>query len=185
MTWVNIGCGPFKAPEPWINTDVVSFPGNVEPDVLVKTPWPSELLKHGYSEGSLTRVYLGHVMEHIRWDRVPQFMEELKMMCADGAEVMIVGPDSNRVLQHWKNGIGTWDDVLAVLEDDYHYQTIPADWEGARHCWNSYEDRVVRILKDAGLSNVQAVPINAKDLAGWPVVSHVATQCAAKGTVTK
>jgi len=185
MTWLNIGCGPFKAPKPWVNTDVISIPGNVEPDILVKTPWPSELVEHGIPKGSLERVYLGHVMEHIRWDRIHDFMDQLKQMCAPGAEVMIVGPDSNRTIQLWKEGIDTWEDVIGILEDDVHYQTTRADWEGARHCWNCYEGRIVRLLQDAGFDAVEAVPINPDALEGWPVVAFTQHQCAAKGRVPK
>ena len=54
-----------------------------------------------------------------------------------------------------------------------------------RHCWNCYEDRVVRLLSDAGFDNVEAVAIDPEALAGWPVVAFTQHQCAVKGVVTK
>lgn len=178
MTWLNIGCGPFPAPKPWTNTDVISIPRNVEPDVLVKTPWPLELTKHGIGRHSVERVYMGHVLEHVRWDRLPRFFKELKQLLVPGAQVCVVGPDVNRVIQGWARGEWSWEHVIGILEDDVHYQTVRADWDGARHCWNSYEGRIARLLEENGFTHVTPTPVDRDALAGWPVVDFASHQCA-------
>ena len=183
--WLNIGCGPFRAPAPWVNTDVVRIHGLIEPDILVETPWPSELVNHGVSFGSVERVYLGHVLEHISWAYVNEFMLQLKQICAPGAEIMVVGPDSKKIIGAFSEGASSLDEVMAIIEDDIHYQQPLAQWDGARHCWNCYEERIVRILSSSGLEQVEALAVDQDVLAGWPIVSFAPYQCAAKGMVPK
>lgn len=183
--WLNIGCGPFSAPAPWVNTDVVRIHGLIEPDILVESPWPAELVKHGILNGSVERVYLGHVLEHVSWTYVHEFMQQLKQLCAPGAEVVVVGPDSKKVIEAFRTGDSLLDDVMAIIEDDLHYQNAPTQWDGARHCWNCYEERIVRMMTNCGLEGVEAVPMDQDSLAGWPVVSFAPFQCAAKGRVPK
>jgi hypothetical protein len=178
-SWLNIGCGPFRAPEPWINTDVIRISGNVEPDILMTSWRPAELA--GTFE-DVERIYLGHVLEHVRWEIVGDFLGECLELLAPGGRICVVGPDVNRNIQRYHAGQETWDQVIAVLEDDVHYQTTPADWDGARHAWNCYEGRVVRALAAAGFVDVTALPITEEALAGWPVVAHTLHQCAAVGT---
>lgn len=180
-TFLNIGCGPFRAPEPWINTDVVSIPGNVEPDIVVDSWEPGRVLDHGIEPYSVERLYLGHVLEHVRWDLVQQFLFECRALLIPGGRICVVGPDVNRNLQRWMAGLEPWDQVLAVLEDDVHQQQTPAEWDGARHQWNCYEDRVVRALTAAGFTDVEAVPVTPEGLSGWPVVSYTQHQCAVVG----
>ncbi len=171
---INIGCGPFPAPSPWINTDVIRIPGNVEPDVVMDSWHPSELS----ALGDVERIYLGHVLEHVRWELVHDFLVECRDLLVPGGRICVVGPDVNRNIQRWHAGQETWDQVLAVLEDDVHFQAIPAEWDGARHAWNCYEGRVVRALEAAGFAEVTALPITPEALAGWPVVAHTQHQCA-------
>lgn len=176
MTWLNIGCGPFRAPEPWVNTDVVRIEGNVEPDIVVSSWHPAVI--RGYLSDDVERLYLGHVLEHVRWENVHDFLVECRELLVPGGKVCVVGPDVNRMIHRWRQGLEGWDQVLAVLEDDVHQQQTPAEWDGARHAWNTYEGRVVRALTTAGFVEVTALEVTPTALAGWPVVSHAAHQCA-------
>lgn len=173
--WLNIGCGPFRAPEPWVNVDVVRIPGQIEPDLVADSWDPGSL---PVKLGSVKRIYLGHVLEHVRWDRVHYFLWRCLGLLAPGGEIAVVGPDTNRMLQRWRDGLEPWGQVLAVLEDDVHAQQAPAEWDGARHQWNAYEARVVRALTAAGFVDVTAVPVTEEALARWPVASHAPHQCA-------
>lgn len=174
-TWLNIGCGPFRAPAPWLNVDVVHIPGQIEPDILADSWNPGTL---PFKLGTVERIYLGHVLEHVRWDRVNWFLSQCRGLLAPGGEIAVVGPDINRMIQRWHEGLEPWGQVLAVLEDDVHQQQTPAEWDGARHQWNAYEGRVVRALGAAGFTEVRGVPVDDNALGRWPVVSFAPHQCA-------
>src|SRR5690606_17814756 len=70
--WLNVGCGTHRAPAPWVNIDVVDQ-GDTRPDVVVPagTPLP-------YEAGTVERVYLGHVLEHVPWPNVAGFLAEIR-----------------------------------------------------------------------------------------------------------
>lgn len=177
--WLNIGCGPYPAPAPWVNVDVVRA-HNIQPDILAPSWEPSSF---GIDPSTVERVYLGHVLEHVAWPHVPTFLAQVRDLMASGGQVCVVGPDTNRTLQLWRDGSTDWSLVMAVLEDDTHYQSTPEMWDGARHAWNCYEARVVRALTDAGFEHVTPHPVvRDAPLVHWPVVAYTNWQCAAIGT---
>lgn len=162
----------------WINTDVVHLPGNVEPDIVVTADDPIPFPAYSFD-----RIYMGHVLEHVPWDKVVSFLKLAKEALKSGGELMVVCPDVNRALVHHLTTDADLDWYKGIIEDDVHFQQTPAEWFGARHCWNAYEERVVRAIEMAGYHNVQTVDV--KDTAamqGWPLVSQADWQCAAKAT---
>jgi len=183
---LNVGCGPHRAPEPWVNLDVHVGDG-VEPDVQVDDPmFPLA----GYPDGTVARVYLGHVLEHVEWDMLPAFLADIARALRPGGELAVVGPDVFRVIEHWHAGRESWQLVESALETPWPYASpdtdgetwsIGAGWSGARHHWNCYEARVVWALRTVPeLAEVEAVPVTPEALAGWPVVAHTQWQCAVR-----
>ncbi len=175
--WLNIGCGPFPAPAPWVNTDVASN-GATTPDVLVThdDPFPFE-------NDSAQRIYLGHVLEHVPWPKVGEFMDEVRRVLRPGGEVCVVGPDVFRTIERWHDGTETWEAITLQVEDDHDYQAWArgeTPWEGMRHCWNAYEARIVRLLERHGFADVTPLPVTEHALTGWPVVAYTQTQCAVR-----
>jgi len=172
---VNLGCGPFLAPKPWVNVDVIYIPKVITPSVVVKPgeplPWNDEVAD---------RVYLGHMLEHVEWADVSALLADVRRILCEGGEVCVVGPDVNRTLQRWHDGDENWQQVLGVIEDDLHYQEAQAEWAGARHAWNCNEGRVMRALTAAGFRDVQPLPITEEALAEWPVVAFTQHQCAVR-----
>lgn len=168
---INIGCGPFRAPSPWVNVDVISIEGHIEPDVVVPSIWPETWDMSGF-----TKVYMGHVLEHIQWELVPDFLKQVIDRCEDEAELVMVGPDIRKFAAKWKNGLMDWSEVLGALEDHTSFQPA-GQWDGARHQWNCYGDRLEHVARHVGLSNVRQVDVNEHELGGWPVTSYVDTQC--------
>ena len=168
---VNIGCGPFRAPSPWVNVDITRIEGHIEPDVVVPSMWPADWELTGF-----TKVYMGHVLEHIQWERVPEFLQQVLDKCEPGAEICIVGPDIWLFLSLWKQGKITKQAVAGAIEHHYSFQDAGM-WDGARHQWNCYEDRLINIATYAGLNDVTAVPVEEGHLRDWPVTSYVDTQC--------
>lgn len=173
---INVGCGPFRAPSPWVNVDVIHLDGHIEPDIVVPSMWPADWDLTGF-----TKVYMGHVLEHIQWERVPEFLQQVLDKCEDGAEIAIVCPDITRFLARWKAGTLEWEDVAGALE--HHLSFQPAGtWDGARHQWNAYGKRLVDVAIHAGLANVREVTVHPAELDGWPVTSFVDTQCCVLAT---
>lgn len=172
--WLNIGCGPHRAPAPWVNVDRVRIPGRIEPDIC--EAWPS-----GYAASdSVRRVYLGHVVEHMTWDDssgmgLPSFLEAVFRIVEPGGEVMIVGPDVKRALTMWKKGTVSSRLLWQIMEHDS--PTDDVDWKGRRHLWNCTVDRVCRALSAAGFVGVDEIPIQHVS-EPWPVVARSAWQLA-------
>lgn len=162
----------------WINTDVVRESGLVEPDLVVTHDDPLPFPAYSFD-----RIYMGHVLEHVPWDKTVSFLKLAKETLKSDGELMVVCPDINRALNYFLAGNEDLRWYKSVIEDDFHYQENPSDWFGARHCWNAYEERVERVVNIAGYKNVQIVDINDPlQMFGWPLVSKAAWQCAVKAT---
>lgn len=173
---INIGCGPFRASAPWVNVDVTYIEGHIEPDVVVPSMWPADWDLTGF-----TKVYMGHVLEHVQWERVVDFIKQVLDKCVVGAEVCIVGPDIMKFLSLWKADMLEWGDVAGAIENHTSFQPA-GTWDGARHQWNCYEQRLLDVVTHAGLESVTPVPVTEGQLGDWPVTSYVNTQCCVIGT---
>jgi predicted SAM-dependent methyltransferase len=170
---LNIGCGPHYA-KGWTNVDVIAN-DECHPDVVA-----SVLDGLPFEDGAADRIYLGHVLEHIPWARVPEFLEEIYRVASAGCELMIVGPDVNLTIKGWaagkwhsKDGDGGYWLVESVLEHSAYYMTGGEGWEGARHQWNCTEERSADIVQHAGfeLGDSYTGRLLATRDKGWPLVA--------------
>lgn len=181
--WLNVGCGPHRAPAPWINLDVHRG-GTVDPDVIVADNMRPCA---DWADGTVDRIYLGHVLEHVPMDELGPFLADLQRALRPGGEIAVVGPDVLRTIERWHAGQEPWELVVSTLEGPDYY---PADgghqiadnpaagWRYARHWWNCTEARVVRILVNTGFVDVTARTLTADHLAEWPVVGYAPWQMA-------
>jgi hypothetical protein len=180
--WLNVGCGQHYAPG-WHNVDVVCRPElGITPDQVV----PARVrLDEVFPAGGFDRVFLGHVLEHVPWGWVPEFLAGVTRVLAPGGEVLVVGPDCFRVIERWRDGLEPWWLVVQCLEGDSSKPGLGDEsvWDGARHHWNAHEQRVVDALETAGFVGVTGVPLGSELLNGWPVVLRVEWQCAVYGRV--
>lgn len=180
---LNLGCGPHYAPG-WLNADVVRT-DVIHPDVVVN---PSEPLP--FPAHSFDRCFMGHVLEHIRWEDVPTTLADVARVVRPGGEVLVVGPDFRVALEKLATSPdkrGAISHVWEVTEDHSHYQreSKDRDWPGARHQWNCYAERVVWAMNRAGFVDVRAVPLDPAIIGSWPVVDYTNTsQCAVIGRVS-
>lgn len=167
---LNLGCGPHYA-KGWWNVDLVqSDEHDIHPDEIIEAG-PRLPFEDSQFEAS----YVGHLIEHVPWTLVPDVFSELKRVTVDGGKFCIVGPDTKRTIQLYKDGREPWHMVEAVLEDDVAFMT-EGQWEGARHQWNCYEERVMKLLAHHGYS-ATALDMTQPDLFGdWPVVAFTAWQ---------
>lgn len=165
--WLNVGCGTHLAPKPWHNIDTVRIMG---PDVLpLDAINPDEIVDPDkplpYDDSSCDRVLLSHVLEHVPWEAVPDFLRDVRRVAS--GEVLIVGPDAYRTIEAYKAGKEPWTIVKSVLEHK-NYPDDMKDWPGAPHHWNCHEDRVLEALRRTGWS---AEPADQSILGDWPVVA--------------
>lgn len=164
---LNLGCGPFRA-EGWCNADVIADE-TIRPDFVVPVDGPLP-----FAQWSFRRAFLGHVLEHVAWDKLPALLSEVQRVVRPGGEVLVVGPDTERAIARLEAepGDAARSFLWGVLEDDRHRQNHAGDWNGARHQWNCYESRVVRLLDAAGFNEVRAVPLHPDQLGSWPIVDY-------------
>lgn len=178
---LNLGCGQHSFPG-WFNVDVIET-DIIRPDQIV--PFDGSL---PFDDGAFERAYLGHVLEHIPWDRVQIALAEVRRVVRKGGEVRIVGPDVKRAI---RRSIDNPDKPAAeshlweVIEDHSHHQRQESiDWPGARHQWCAYADRIVWAMNKAGFVDVQELPLVANEFKDWPVVDFTnSSQCAVAAKV--
>jgi predicted SAM-dependent methyltransferase len=178
MKLLNAGCGTHYA-EGWLNVDVWTNE-TIAPDQIVTAnePYPFE---NDYFDA----VFLGHVIEHMPWDYVPVYLDDMRRITKPGGKILIVGPDVYRTLHRWKDGKEPWHMVLATLEhQDRNLETSKNAewWDGASHHWNCHHQRVWDLLQTMGFKDVQdyfdVIPNNTEgktwhdESTGitWPVV---------------
>lgn len=178
MKYLNAGCGTHYA-QGWVNTDVWES-DTTKPDIKVipGEPYPFE-------DNTFDAVFLGHVIEHIKWDAVPSFMKDMQRIAKPNAPFLLVGPDVHKTIKRWQEGLEPWWMIESVMEHaDMNFQPDREDewWDGAHHHWNCHEKRVESLLNGMGFSEINNVfPIIPNDPNGkswvdpingieWPVV---------------
>lgn len=135
---LNIGSGDLRAPAPWVNVDAWA---GARPDVVAdlrRLPWP---------EGSVDRVYCGHVLEHLPMVDIRRAMLELRRVLRPAGGLCVVGPDYDRAVA------GDADPVLLGCIRDGGDR-----WPGDRHQWLSTETTALLLVRQVFPAAV-AVPI--------------------------
>lgn len=153
MKLLNAGCGTHYA-NGWVNVDIWEGE-STKPDVRVNPGEP-----YPFEDNSFDGVYLGHVLEHIRWDEVPTFLKDIQRVAKPGAPVLVVGPDIYKTINRWKDGLEPWNMVLSTIEhQDMNWQPGRESewWDGAHHYWNCHEERIATLLSDVGFLDITNV----------------------------
>lgn len=145
-----MGCGDYYA-DGWVNVDTADHPGVVRDegwDVLDGIP---------YADGSVGRVYMGHVLEHVPLESVVPFLTEVLRVLAPDGEALIVGPDIGLT---YRTGRTFMKDVVFGA----------TRWPGDEHKWNSTGEAHLFAARLAGF-DAHMVPIDSVS-DEWPVVSR-------------
>lgn len=153
MKLLNAGCGTHYA-QGWVNTDVwVSDTTTPDVQVVPGQPYPFE-------DSTFDAVFMGHVIEHISWNNVLEFLKDMSRVAKPNAPMLIVGPDVLKTIIRWRDGQEPWHMVLSVLEHlDMNYQPGRETewWDGAHHHWNSHEERVEALIRNVGFVDIENV----------------------------
>jgi SAM-dependent methyltransferase len=148
-TYLNVGCGTHYA-QGWVNTDV-SRDELTTPDIVVDPTKP-----YPFEDNHFDAIYLGHVLEHVAWWAVPDFLADMKRIAKPGAEILIVGPDVVKTIQRWAQKLEPWWLVMSALEhQDFVVPGAEPARGGASHHWNCHHDRVWQLLTDAGFDEIK------------------------------
>ena len=172
---LNVGCGPHYAPG-WTNTDLVAT-DEVRPDVVTSADAPFP-----FPPASFKRAYVGHVLEHVAWNELPHWLDDLALVLSPGAPAMFVGPDADAAIECYRTGTVSREQVDGIIEALQPYHDGDDRWDGDRHQWNCNGPRMAKALELAGWQDIEIIAVNPgedlPDLPGWPVVSHAPLQCA-------
>lgn len=153
MKYLNAGCGTHYA-QGWVNTDVWES-DTTKPDVKVTPGEP-----YPFEDNTFDAVFLGHVIEHIRWDAVPDFIKDMQRVAKPNAPFLLVGPDVYKTIQRWSEGVEPWWMIESVMEHaDMNFQPDREEewWDGAHHHWNCHEKRVETLLSGMGFNDITNV----------------------------
>lgn len=159
---LNLGCGNHYA-HGWTNVDIASN-DHVRPDVVadITAPLP-------FDDDAATKVYLGHVLEHLDPAQVATVLDECRRILAADGVLCVVGPDCDRADVLLARGeINAVEHGLVV--------SGAGRWASDVHLWRCTETAVLAVLAAAkwrtwrvGLSSLRPT---------WPLVSGVAWQFA-------
>jgi len=179
MKLLNAGCGTHYA-DGWVNTDVWDDGITTRPDIKVEPGKP-----YPFSDNYFDAVFLGHVLEHMDWKEVPNFLNDMKRISKPNAKFLICGPDVFKTIKRWSENQEPWEMVLSTMEHQ-DIDTQPSRehlwWDGATHHWNCHHERVWNLLQNLGFTSLvdvfDVIPKNANgqnwqhENILWPVVGH-------------
>lgn len=166
---LNLGSGPHYA-DGWVNVDLHAPPEGCRPPDLYGSVYQ---LTDMFPADAFTACYLGHILEHLEWDRIPEALTQVRAVLQPGSPVMAVGPCIYRAVA---TGQPRWL-LEAILADP---RTEP---NGAGHAWTPTEELTRVALERGGLIDVTTVPVEGVVKPGWPNPSIAPWQTAAIGTV--
>lgn len=171
-TYLNMGPGLHAAPAPWINIERIHRDKHPEPQLL----WVGNVLP--YDDGSVERVYAGHMMEHMPQEEAVEVVREWYRVLQPGGVLTVVGPDVNRALALFQSGQFSRNDLWERMEHGTVY-TIErwTEWyrDGmldsfATHSWNCIPERVIGMLQAAGFVDVKE--LDPAVLTDWPLTAR-------------
>ncbi len=138
---LNLGSGDVIVPPPWLNVDVSR---ETSPDVL------ADVCRLPFADGSASRVYCGHLLEHLPIYRVEKALREIARVLH--GVLMIVGPDLDRT-------------------DDPELRAVmlrgERRWPGDEHRWPSTEARTLELVRHV-FPKAVPIPIHTVRPLGWP-----------------
>lgn len=156
---LNVGSGQHYA-EGWLNVDAIPTDKGKQPDMLLHI----QDFVSVFFEQAFTKVYVGHVLEHIRW---PDLTEVILNLGYVGQKIMVVGPCLEKAIAS-NQPPELIDGIRASEEIDYH------PWS---HKWTPTEERTAEAIREAGYEP-HIIPVAEVRRPEWPNPSTAGWQTA-------
>jgi len=181
--WLNVGCGSYLAPQPWVNIDGndSEYPDNFangsktivprKPDIVA---WSDSL---PFPDASVDRIYAGHILEHMNLHNgeVDRTLVEFKRVLAPGGKIMVVGPDlvkcGELLFQRHIDWSTFWQCHGTAGRGNPAAKPYANAKPGDVHLWSTSEEAVWAILsKHWDHSELTICEIGLVE-DGWPIVA--------------
>lgn len=156
---LNVGSGQHYA-EGWLNVDAIPTDKGKQPDMLLQI----EDFHKTFQEKVFKKVYVGHVLEHIRWSDLSYIIDNLAYV---GEKVMVVGPCIDKAIAT-DQPISLIDGIRAPEDIDFH------PWS---HKWTPTEELTIQAIREAGYEP-NVVDIKTVRKPEWPNPSIACWQTA-------
>ena len=161
---LNVGSGSHAAAN-WWNIDQAEPPGCVAPDQYLSV----YDLADAFPPASFDKVYCGHVLEHLVWDRIPEALAAIDAVLAPGGELMVVGPCLLR--------------AVATNQPEWLLSAILADPRdpptGAAHAWTPTEELTLAAVRSV-FPDAEVLPVGDVRAPAFPNPSTAPWQCAVR-----
>jgi predicted SAM-dependent methyltransferase len=172
---LNLGCGQWPFRGGWVNVD--ADPAAPADAHYTFPPLP-------YQDGTVDDIYLGHVLEHFRYDAGQVLLKECLRVLKPGGRLGVVVPDTRAILAHYLAGSGQTVEMppdrhwrMADLDDvcaTFLFSTV----QDSPHLWAYDQDTLRRALERAGFAVTGAIPaegdprvgVDAWYQVGWDAV---------------
>lgn len=147
---LNLGCGDYNAPAPWVNID--KHPSrSVRPDIV------ADASSLPFGDATADAVYCGHLLEHLGYeDELPAVLAEVRRVLLPGGAACFVGPDYDRAMSNPE-----WAALGPAIRDGGQR------WVGDEHRWLSTGPRTLQAVR-AVFPGAEEVDLASLD-PSWPV----------------
>lgn len=161
--FLTVGSGPHYAPG-WVNLDIYSDPTWAHPpDVL------ASVFDMPFEDDYFTKVYIGHVLEHLAWDEMPDAMREVQRVMKPGGTLIVVGPCIKKAIQTRQ----PWEIIEAIL--------AKPQWcgkGGGNHAWTATEEYTAQAVATIYWKHLDYMKVNTIVPPEWPNPTTAPWQCA-------
>lgn len=142
----------------WVNVDRYAADADVQ----------CSAFEMPFHNDSFDRVYMGHFLEHIEYDKIPTLLEEVQRVCDVSALVTVVGP--------------CVDKARSTNQPEWLIEQIEAnptpEKPGIGHEWTPTTQLTIDALIAGGLEQVTEVPVATIMRPQWPNTADAPWQVA-------
>jgi len=159
---LHVGCGRNRF-DGWINADITA---DADLIIYMEKPLP-------FGDGTLTRVYSEHVIEHVPYEVALYFLKEVRRVLAPGGVVRIATPGLEGLVEAYRSNEWrartTWAamEEYAFLRTRAQFLNVALRWWGHRHLYDREE--LERVFREAGFGDLSFPVFSAsrhEDLVG-------------------
>lgn len=153
---LNLASGTDIKPKPWINMDIVSWPGVQPPDLY----WDARKDKIPFPDGSVSVVYAGYLLLHLAPAHHEPVLSDIYRVLEPGGTFLCGEVDFDVVLPRWMANPD--DRQLSELiwgeQGERAHGTEYADYD--KHCWGYNWSKLTRTLERFGFRDMRRVWIH-------------------------